>query len=855
MKSIINSYSHDILVWLLCVGLCVLPMVVVAQSQSCPDCGDKGITTNPAIESQCNENPGTPERTNPFVPADKTDKRNYVQGRTPEIIFDWTKDVSRQWYFGQNDVRTIKLPYYQTNNIAVEALVISQDMRPEDGWELLKFNFGYEDNGSVAENCIHPHIILYNRYTAIMRVFLAVGEVNATFNGIEIKVEQRPRNDLPRNSDWMQTSVISSMQKPLRALDDYEIDPMINAAMPFLNDKMKWFYADFVTVYDPCTCLYNSALRIEAKLITVSDIKLQGTSTTINDVKINEQTGKHVGPIGTDEEKQSFTQKATKLVSEVTKSYSKGGSFADDAKKTVEKVITATEKKDKTLKAIGKLASGLAKSGLFAAGLKFAPFAFSAVAVYNFFAGGGKKTVMENGYSAGSLTRSSYEGRMTTSAAHANITMWTPGSKNENLNNDNYPYYNHTLGTFNLVNTPTLYHSFDDINDYDFAECIIPNNLNSFHLDGVDKYRYKLKDPIKYVINPAAGLKVDSPEDIDVWACLQFEFPKQPTRGFNRRNPRMMYEETDNVYRTRYVPIGCLNEVIAEFYINRAYVARWYRILVTPPLSPPYYREEIDLAVNDPLTEPIVKPQCYVKIIANMKRKDMAQYPDAQNALHVGRYPVKIEDKADLEQQTSSWLGDFPLTASLYGHISSSQRAWDKVFIGPGATFDQGADIVISAGEDIEVSPEVTIPSNVQLRIGLPIDCNTVLMPEDEQAIRQNFCTTATYKQQRFASKQAEQDVEVEEPTTGASYTELYDASPNPFGNYTLLRYSIGQPGKVELFVTDALGQRIATLVDSQQGRGTFDVSFVGNDIPAGVYYYTLRTDTFIQTKKVVLMR
>ncbi len=53
----------------------------------------------------------------------------------------------------------------------------------------------------------------------------------------------------------------------------------------------------------------------------------------------------------------------------------------------------------------------------------------------------------------------------------------------------------------------------------------------------------------------------------------------------------------------------------------------------------------------------------------------------------------------------------------------------------------------------------------------------------------------------------------------------------------------------------DILGNEIATLVDEYKPAGNYEVEFSGAELTSGVYFYQLKTDNFIQTKKIILMK
>ena len=78
---------------------------------------------------------------------------------------------------------------------------------------------------------------------------------------------------------------------------------------------------------------------------------------------------------------------------------------------------------------------------------------------------------------------------------------------------------------------------------------------------------------------------------------------------------------------------------------------------------------------------------------------------------------------------------------------------------------------------------------------------------------------------------------------------------PNPFNPTTSINYSIHEAGNVELKVYDILGNEVATLVNEAKSPGNYVTGFNASSFASGIYIYTLRTNNFVQTKKMILMK
>jgi hypothetical protein len=104
-------------------------------------------------------------------------------------------------------------------------------------------------------------------------------------------------------------------------------------------------------------------------------------------------------------------------------------------------------------------------------------------------------------------------------------------------------------------------------------------------------------------------------------------------------------------------------------------------------------------------------------------------------------------------------------------------------------------------------------------------------------------------------------EIEVELPQQFA----LYQNYPNPFNPSTKIKYAIPNPdnplhgatrgGLVTLKVYDILGNEVATLVNEEKQPGIYEIEFDASDLTSGIYFYRLKSDSFVQTRKMMLIR
>ncbi|MCH7965238.1 MAG: T9SS type A sorting domain-containing protein [Bacteroidetes bacterium] len=84
---------------------------------------------------------------------------------------------------------------------------------------------------------------------------------------------------------------------------------------------------------------------------------------------------------------------------------------------------------------------------------------------------------------------------------------------------------------------------------------------------------------------------------------------------------------------------------------------------------------------------------------------------------------------------------------------------------------------------------------------------------------------------------------------------KLFQNYPNPFNPSTIISYQIPEQQLVTLKVYDILGNEIAVLVNEEKPSGNFKVEFNASSLPSGVYFYQLKFGSFVETKKMIVLK
>jgi Secretion system C-terminal sorting domain len=469
-------------------------------------------------------------------------------------------------------------------------------MKVEDGWELIRRDFGYTDlNILKPEVPEHTYFILYNKYTGVLRVLLKTCR-GADYNGMKISIKFDA-------TTIFQTALLD-LTTSTRALDSTHLkNPVGQSAAVFVNDRTKWFYGDFPMNYDACACKYKSKLNIISQLIQNSVINLEGSiNGTITTIANGQGSVNSSGAFSF----KDFVNGADKF----KKGYASVDNFITETKTVASTIPNSAA----VTNALTSLQTGLKDNQFLKTGLAAVPWLKTAAGLLDFFSGGGStnpQTVQLMPMAVNLSVR--LNGTMKTSNQYHNIIFTNPGSLDAQNDPDIYPFYNEVLGVFNLLNTPTF--------RYTFKRVRTGSPRDGFTYE--DKLTYQMKSPVKWVLNPSAGLTL---QDGQVAFVTLSGNSATPPSSIGEGYDFLEGKDAETglwQYRTEYVPMSCLSNNFS-FEFDR--------------YQPPFF----------------------MKFILNFKR---VNNPAAQNVLLITKFPVKIEGTTDvlttLEFNPTSCLGGY----------------------------------------------------------------------------------------------------------------------------------------------------------------------------------------------------
>ncbi|GAB3306920.1 hypothetical protein GCM10027511_18710 [Hymenobacter humi] len=194
---------------------------------------------------------------NPNNPGGQPNTFNWYYGNYQPTTYNGSRYTLNSPFPGVGQ-DYIELPWRQPFNSNMDRFQGKID-NPADGWELIRRDLGYDDAGNPAKTT-NPTVILYNRYTSMLRVFTAVGDLQNSYQLAEIKLTFG-------NAALNKAATLNRQNALGVALEDTEVgtNPEFVGIARYLNGRSKWFVADFPMDYDPCICQFDSRLVVDVR--------------------------------------------------------------------------------------------------------------------------------------------------------------------------------------------------------------------------------------------------------------------------------------------------------------------------------------------------------------------------------------------------------------------------------------------------------------------------------------------------------------------------------------------------------------------------------------------------------------
>ena len=842
-----------------------------------------------------------------------TDPNNPVNTQLPALTntFDWTQYIwpDERVLIGSTPVTfsPVYNPFdpYGLNAGSWQRNTMLNDfpLLTKEGWELIARGDGfviedlnnngvyddYEVNGNPKVH--YPYIILYNKYSGILRVAGKVPDEELNYRSANIVLSfLNETNTDPASmyyrpvSDTYTNGLFNFHSNPAPPLDQHV--KHLDVVMPTnIQADDAYFFSDLTIAYDPCVCIQSSGFNLYLQLIQTADIYLGGRILA-NDVDLSYIDGNGDLIINNDFLSSVYSTPADEYT-------------AYDGQHTFKDMETMREYYQEILdeqnnplavffedilgflfafggEALGDMIPEIIGNDMAGAGYSENEQAVGKgitkgviSGMFDFFSGtlDNKETVTPPRVITGEIA---LKGTLSFQVPFNDPTssFAAPGSLNAETLDDyspsshsvKYPLYNEKLGVFNVMETPVVDYAYVCWDHVFGPDCYLSSSEVNYGLFDL----YRLNPNLKYAFNDVldidyAHTKIMGALEFtikDPW--LKNEVITETNCGslyaIDERLIQVMPPASDGiaVYSSPLMPIEALPSQVYRIFNDDALpygtVGQGYNNVLEVDLQ-----LVIDVAYN-----------AYDRNGNQIKHLLMVKFPTTKNPdiLPPTEFNLYVCGHKQPFAPLDEWLevnifgnpcDDLPtdliLDATTFTTDQTIEVTGSVEITGDLNTSTSGVDVVIRAGQFIGTGdPDIKIGPNIDLVVGLQPGCLSDIQPMDPGAVG-DFCKSEKYGAGSYDAK----SYHLRHPPTINATTEVNNVSLYPNPATTLVNISSPRSPIRYLRIIDIMGKDVSNLVDGFVYSGSVDVVNLNvSALPQGAYVVEVTTDTGVQTKKLI---
>jgi Secretion system C-terminal sorting domain len=532
-------------------------------------------------------------------------------------------------------------------------------------------------NQNLPDNETDVAVVLYNKYRGILRILLQACR-GKDYNAAKIVLKFD-------NNTKFKTDLLEYSRGSISALDKQFKEILGSAGYAYTNSNSKWFYADFPVMYDPCTPLYSSKLRIESYLISKATIDLVGA---IN----GEAYAKDLNGNAQIQQPGSFSWTDNVLPAAV-----KFVEAFPDSNKLLLQVLKYMQKQQNSYSVsdIFQMVSNLGKADFLKEGIDKVPWLRGGLSVLDFFVSGGlTKSASSSGPQPVVIMpmtlsfTANLKGTIDFSDQYHKVIFTNPGSKDAKLDPDGYPYYNEVLGIFNFLQTPEVFYERREENlrdgyNYPFLPCYAPYSGACETSLRVNVDRFKIDtSSLKYVLNPAAGVTIQNMSFQLIVNGQYYPSYYAYNNNYNERHmsPDFNYEGEDPAEGKGGLRFGS-ELLLAKTFAKRTFKAISNVSAYVPNTDAQAYGQTPFNTFWSPwrpigITKQAPEsPVAYLKVVLNLRRNNTV--PGTQNILYTATFPVLLKQGGYMQY----WQNDLAYLDPNFVQNPTPHQPADSVFV------------------------------------------------------------------------------------------------------------------------------------------------------------------------------
>lgn len=759
---------------------------------------------------------------------------------------------------------------------------------PEDGWELIKQDFGfyYNDNSGTENRTLRvssiPYLILYNKYSGILRVMGYAPNEGKNFIKVTLSLDERYKDS---QNKIIASGLLRTYSKTaIPALDkETEIVSVSSYARNLDSDDSKeMFYSDFQTYYDPCTCQFETGLTVSFKAsqqgtfsaIGINNMDLSNADNpkflaSLWETKTDEINNNGNG----DSFKESIQGGSVHFVT--------NQDMEDKLKDLADQVGATQETKDdlgNVAEAVGTFAevAGI----LVAVANPAAGAALGAFAVIANFAGG---KLGEEGATA-TPSISALSGIVTFDSESTDIDIANPGSKsatssatlssqtfNYEYAEQNgtsggygapvYPMYNEILGVYSLLKTPTVSVYDQSVSAERDPNCAYLCYKSSGHRDIAFNFSPN-SDNFKYILNPAL-----SKRKVKILSALKI------TRSTLAENTEFETDNLGSVYYLKKVSEKIVAGSGSYTIKDVTYVTPFIDISEIGSISPKFHYDSynycgdvsIDCTGNHDIFKAELVLQVFLEFDQKMKNSDkyntsffcfthpLTQVSTVNNPSDNNLYnPDGYNVNGGIPENLLVTDKHFTQNTTIY--------AWNTISITGNISTDPNVRVKFMANR-VQADYSCEMTGEVEMGYESPVSNPVTVQPVTfDQTSLASYCggsnTVFKYEAKKSNATAAKLEAKATKGDNTASknlFSKIL-AYPNPTNGIIKLKVLLEKAGFTTIEITDLTGRSVQKVIANywlKSGLNEFEADLA--DLPEGMYLLHISSGDYSDIQKISL--
>ncbi len=822
----------------------------------------KGISTNP-------DNPINPEKS----------EFNGI-----DYFWDWRKPDSNGYFhvrqnpdFNSNIVRSPFFTLARDYSFLPQVKGDSSDFEPADGWELVKYNLGYKMDGTHRQaNILCPYIILYNKYSSVLRIFIAE-DPKSYLNAAIITVSYLPpegNQDIFYDGErYFASALLSHNNNVAQPLNEITEITDIGIPVAYMGYTQLFMWTDIPVAYDPCVCYYRSNLNIDIMLLKHSEITLTGTLLQPQSITKNKNDQEilfasqivatifHIAGASTIPNPVSYSLVAAdvaKFIAMLTEPNSKIDANDKQMIKAFQKIINNT--------------SMTIEDSLLYKGNAVKTFAGYA----DFFSASIAK--LGNNTNSSAISNISTMKLSGTSQSSFNpkgdiIAFSTPGSFKSELNpeeqnfNDidtfhnyrpEYTYYNEILGTFALLKKPKIEIYMTDSYDYTGLGDDAPD-YNMYKRKVQYKVKNYPKSQIEYVFNPAADIDITKTK---ITAALEIHanvFENTYQHEFLLKNLKLIQtlknqnnQDSIKIFVSPFVPLENIGNLVTELKLKEEWITQDCY---------PYYKT-------------LFEGKVFLKFLIEYEFNSLGSDGKPNKSIQILKYPVIVDTvKNELNSYDTNTL-IVEDTTFTFDKTFSTQK---DIIIKKDITVKGNSTLILNVGRNLIIGNNISLNTedNAQIIINISgniLGNNITLLPNilinyrktpylfdhlippiTDKNYLDNFCLNEY--QAKYATSNNRKKIDLHNNNNNILKKSLsLNIYPNPITKTVQISYNLSQETDILVEIYDIYGKKVKQIEQTHKQAGTSQYYIDLSSLQNGIYFCILKTSQGVVSKKIIKM-